>query len=540
MISASLPPDEHARIAALQSYRILDTSPEDGYDDLTALAARICNVPIALVSLIDVHRQWFKSHYGIDATETPRSVAFCSHAILGREPFVIPDSSRDERFHDNPLVTGAPHVASYAGIPLVDADDFALGTLCVIDHAPRAFEAETIQALARLGRQVVTQLELRRTRDAALAAARAKSEFLANMSHEIRTPLNGVLGMTRLLLDTPLSEEQREFAQTVRDCGDHLLAVVDDVLDFSKLEAGQVQLESVDFELSDLVERAIAICRPAAQKKALSLECLIAADARGGRRGDPTRLRQVLLNLVGNATKFTSRGGVTVRVTCDADEHLSLEVSDTGPGLTPEQQARLFTRFAQADSSTTRRFGGTGLGLAISRQLVILMGGEIGVTSTVGEGSTFWVRVPLARAANAPAGRADAVTTPTRLNLRVLVAEDNRVNQMLVRRLLERLGCTAVLVENGTQVLDAWRDGSFDIVLMDCQMPEMDGFEATRQLRASGPAGATVPIVALTASALEEDRRACHAVGMDAFLAKPLDPERLATVLQAAARKPLG
>jgi signal transduction histidine kinase/CheY-like chemotaxis protein len=486
---------------------------------------------------VDVQRQWFKSHYGLDATETPRSVAFCAHAILGREPFVIPDSSRDERFRDNPLVTGAPHVASYAGIPLVDADDFALGTLCVIGHEPRVFDAGTIEALARLGRQVVTQLELRRTRDAALAAARAKSEFLANMSHEIRTPLNGVLGMTRLLLDTALSDEQRDLAQTVRDCGHHLRTVVDDVLDFSKLVAGQVQLESVDFEPAELVERAITICRPAAQKKGLSLECEIAPEARGGRRGDPTRLRQVLLNLVGNATKFTSRGGVTVRVACGGGDDLSIEVHDTGPGMSPEQQARLFARFVQADASTTRRFGGTGLGLAISRQLVTLMGGEIGVTSTVGEGSTFRVRVPLARGSGTPAARVGSAATTTRLNLRVLVAEDNRVNQLLVRRMLDRLGCTPVLVENGAQVLDAWTEGRFDVVLMDCQMPEMDGFEATRRLRASGPGGATVPIIALTASALEDDRRQCYAAGMDAFLAKPIDVEQLADTLRTAARK---
>ena len=267
MITAPPPPNEKERLRALQSYEILDTEPEAAFDDLTELASQLCGAPVALVSLLDAHRQWFKSHHGLDASETPRDLAFCAHAILKPGPLVVPDALADERFRDNPLVTGEPRVRAYAGVPLVDPDGHALGTLCVIDHAPRTFTPEALEVLQRLGRQVVAQLQLRRALRHARESAETQSRFLANMSHEIRTPLNGVIGLTGLLLDTHLATQQRELVATVRDCGEHLLALVDDILDYSKLEAGKLVLESTAFDLKALAERALAMVESASSPR---------------------------------------------------------------------------------------------------------------------------------------------------------------------------------------------------------------------------------------------------------------------------------
>jgi signal transduction histidine kinase/ActR/RegA family two-component response regulator len=539
MIPAPLPPDEKERLEALRACDVLDTDPELPFDDLTELAARICGTPIALVSLVDAHRQWFKSRHGLDATETPRDLAFCAHAILQPGPLVVPDASADERFHDNPLVTGAPHVRAYAGVPLVDPDGHALGTMCVIDHAPRQFTPEVLDALQRLGRQAVAQLQLRRSRDAAVQAAEAKSRFLANMSHEIRTPLNGVIGLTGLLLDTELAPPQREMVATVRDCGEHLLALVDDILDFSKLEAGKVALESVPFDLQALAERALAMVESQASAKGLALRLRWQVSGGAQRVGDPTRLRQVLLNLLVNAVKFTRAGEVTLTVAGTA-ESLVLRVTDTGIGIARDDLARIFDRFSQADASTTRQFGGTGLGLAISRRLVELMGGSLRVESAVGQGSTFSFHVPLRTApaealAPAPAPAAGACT-----GLRVLLAEDNAVNRFLATHLLGKLGCEVIVAEDGRQAVEAAMRQPFDLVLMDCQMPVMDGYEATARIRALEGAIAAVPIIALTASALAEDRERCLFAGMSDFLSKPIVPEELHLALQrvaAAARE---
>jgi CheY-like chemotaxis protein len=406
--------------------------------------------------------------------------------------------------------------------------------MCVIDHAPHAFSAEVLDSLQCLGRQAVAQLQLRRARDAALAASETKSRFLANMSHEIRTPLNGVIGLTGLLLDSELAPPQRELAATVRDCGGHLLAVVDDILDYSKLEAGKLALESVSFDLRELAERAIAMLGSQARATGLVLELRwqVIGDAR--RVGDPTRLRQVLLNLVGNAIKFTRTGSVTLAVG-GTGERLAFRVVDTGIGVAAEDLGRIFDRFSQADASTTRRFGGTGLGLAISRRLVSLMGGELRVESVVGQGSTFSFRVPLPSAPALSVAASDAPELAGCTGLRVLLAEDNDVNRFLATQLLDKLGCEVVTAENGAEAVAMAGTRPFDLVLMDCQMPEMDGYEATARIRAlDGPIG-SVPIIALTASALAEDRERCIFAGMSDFLSKPIKAAELHVVLQRVA-----
>ena len=380
-------------------------------------------------------------------------------------------------------------------------------------------------------------------------ASRATTAFLATMSHEIRTPLNGVLGLTDLLLRSGLTDEQTGWTRAAARSGRALLTIVNDVLDLSKVEAGAVELETLDFDVLTVLDDAVLPVRFAAEDAGLELVVLADADLVPRRSGDPARLRQILTNLAANAVKFTEQGSVTISVG-GTSARLWVRVTDTGIGMTDEQQARLFTPFTQADASTTRRFGGTGLGLAIARGLSQQMGGTIAVSSRPGVGSTFALDLPLPAApvpavpSPVPVQRAsDAPPAAAPAPLRVLVAEDNEVNQLVAQATLEREGAVVTVVPDGAQAVDAALSGDFDAVLMDCQMPVMDGFEATRWIRMVetgtlelvGTAAAALhrrlPIIAMTASATISDRAACLAVGMDGLLPKPWTAQQLTDAL---------
>lgn len=572
------------RMAELPGMCVLDTAPEEAFDRITHVTATFFQVPVTLVSLVDGDRQWFKSRHGMEMTAPPRHGSFCAYAIQSDEVLLVRDAAADLRFAANPMVAGPPHVRFYAGAPLVTRRGHRVGTLCLLDFRPHPEFSETDCAhLKRFAEMVVDEFALReelharqlaeatlqrqasellalaeqidsarretnRSRARAEEANAAKSHFIANVNHELRTPMAGVMGIVDLLLDAGLPAKAHALIRTLKGSAGMLLALLNDILDFSKIEAGQPALETVDFSPRRVVGEVERLFAVTAAEKGLVLPVALDPGLPFSLRGDPTRLRQVLANLVGNAIKFTERGRGDIRVHVlglapGAHEPpapmIRFEVEDTGIGMSAEQQGCLFRPFFQADASTTRRFGGTGLGLAISRRLVEAMDGTIAVESVPGRGSVFRVDLAL------PVGHGDAMADAAvpmplppvagRSGVRVLLVEDNGVNRMVVATMLTRRGCAVTSVPDGEQAVAAAGAADFDVVLMDMQMPVMDGVAATQAIRRLPSCRRTVPIVAFTADALPEHLRLYRTAGADDVLVKPVDWERLDHAIRRAA-----
>ena len=491
--------------------------------------------------------------WGWDAVLHPDDLARCvdrwMHSVKTGEPYEI--EYRFKRSSD-----GAFRWHLGRALPMRNEQGEIVqwvGTGTDIDDAKRSKEALEA-ANNELGLRVLQRTsELHAAKEAAEAANRAKSEFVANMSHEIRTPMNGVIGMTGLLLDTELTPEQRDHARTIKQSGEALLTIINDILDFSKMEAGKLDIEKVDLDLADVIRGTVELMQGQANAKSVALRSTLDQDVPLRLRGDGGRLRQVLLNLIGNALKFTGDGEVRLHVSVerqtDAMVTLRFGVTDTGIGISPEAQASLFLPFTQADGSTTRRFGGTGLGLAISKQLVAKMHGHMGVESTPGEGSTFWFTVQLAKS-SAAASAAVAVAVAfsesetARLDAkqrvagqRILIADDNVVNQRVVAHQVRRLGYAADTVADGMEALEALSRIPYDFILMDCHMPELDGYETTKRIRANDN-GHQPYIIAITANAMRGDKDFCIAAGMDGYVSKPVRAAELQAALEKRVLSP--
>lgn len=533
MISAPIPENENERLAELLSYDVLDTEAEQLFDDLTALASQICETPIALISLVDPNRQWFKSRVGLDAQETPREIAFCSHAILQQEIFEVPNAKEDPRFHDNPLVTGAPDIRFYAGAPLITPSGQAIGTLCAIDREPRELTEEQRASLQTLSKSVVAHLELKRKNRELERTSQFKSDFLSYVSHEIRTPLNAINTFSQLLeaeaqklslpssFSTPLSH--------VTKSGERLLEIVNSVLDIKQIEAGKMRVMPRAVNTQDFFTHLFSLTTIRAQDSNIIFTTSVDESVPGSLFFDDTKLGQVALNILSNAIKFTPKGKAVRAQVKYKNNKVIFNVIDEGIGMSDEDQKRLFTAFERMDNA--QQIKGTGLGLNISKRLIELMDGCIKVSSKLNEGTRVSITLPADEiSANQfveDQPQSFVAQAAFDKDVNVLVVEDHEINQIVIETLFEKLGTPVALVSTGEEGVEYVKSNPVDLVLMDLNLPGIQGDEATKQIKAIHP---SLPVVALTADVITE-AEALQQKGLDAVLTKPIDSKELVSML---------
>ncbi|CBN58455.1 MULTISPECIES: ATP-binding protein [Kamptonema] len=562
-----IPDNETERLKALQRYEILDTRPEGTFDRVTAIVARLLQVPIAVVSLVDNDRIWFKSRHGLDIQQIDRSPGLCASAILSPDIYVVTDATKDARAATNSLVTSDFGLRFYVGAPLQTHDGYSLGTLCAIDKQPRPISPQEMGILNDLAGIVMDEIELRlaarkvdelnaelaEAKEKAEVANEAKSIFLANMSHELRSPLNAILGFSQIMTRSKtLPSEHIENVGIISRSGEHLLSLINNVLDLSKIEAGHTTLNEKNFDLYRLLDDLEDMFHLKADDRRLQLIFERSPDVPRYVRTDEVKLRQILINLLNNALKFTQVGGVSVRVVTDGgslvtgtatkqitDESektmLRFEVEDSGPGIAPEELDSLFEVFVQTQTGKEAQEG-TGLGLPISRKFVQLMGGEIAVSSEVGSGTNFKFNIQVnvvdaSEIESKQLARRAIALEPNQPQYRILIVDDKPLNRQLLIQLLNPFGFALKEAMDGkeaVEIADSWEP---HLIWMDMRMPVMDGYEATKQIKGSTKGQATA-IIALTASVLEEERAVILSAGCDDFMRKPFREADIFTAIE--------
>lgn len=543
-IEQPIPQNESERLAALRRYNILDTLPDHAFDDATKLVSYICGVPIAHISFIDENRQWFKSEIGVGVSEVPREISFCRYTIMESEMVEIPDTFLNERFKDDPNVTGGFKVRFYAGVPLRTPDGYNIGTLCAVDHVTKVLNENQRNALSIVAKHVINQLELRTKnieldvqKKIAERAVLAKDSFLANMSHEIRTPLNAIIGFTDLLAQTRLDSIQRDYIDSVQIAGENLLLIINDILDLSKMDTGNLAIEAQPFNLKKTLKHVYNLLKVKVPE-AIEFNLFLDADLPEIVIGDHGRLNQILVNLIGNAIKFTEEGEITVSVKKldeTADYYsLRFSIKDTGIGIAEDKLTTIFERFTQAEDSITRKFGGTGLGLSIVKQLAELQGAEIQVKSKEGRGSEFFFVINYKKA-NYTEAKKEPLAEDNLGKLKILLCEDNVINQKLAKSVIHNFGFDVDIAENGEEGIALLSKNNYDLVLMDLQMPLKDGYETAQYIRTEMKSD--IPIIAMTAHSFVGEQERCYSVGMDGYVPKPFKQLVLLETIKAVMKK---